>query len=95
MSSHSSLSFINFILILDVFKKRKVVIDYLCNSIIVIYIIIVIHARNFNINAVKCTSILKDHMSLFCLCVFCDSFLCSISLLLLSGSLSCILNGVL
>ena len=32
---------------------------------------------------------------LFCLCVFCDSFLCSISLLLLSGSLSYILNSVL
>ena len=31
---------------------------------------------------------------LFCLCVFCDSFLCSISLLLLSGSLSYILNSV-
>ena len=35
-------------------------------------------------------------MSLFfCLCVFCDSFLCYISLLLLSGSLSYILNSVL
>ena len=32
---------------------------------------------------------------LFCLCVFCDSFLCSISLLLLSDYLSCILNSVL
>ena len=32
---------------------------------------------------------------LFCLCVFCDSFLCSISLLLLSDSLSCVLNSVL
>ena len=31
---------------------------------------------------------------LFCLCVFCDSFLCSISLLLLSDSLSCVLNSV-
>ena len=30
---------------------------------------------------------------LFCLCVcFCDYFLCSISLLLLSDSLSCVLN---
>ena len=28
-------------------------------------------------------------------CVFCDSFLCSISLLLLSDSLSCVLNSVL
>ena len=28
-------------------------------------------------------------------CVFCDSFLCSISLLLLSDFLSCILNSVL
>ena len=35
------------------------------------------------------------HMSLlFCLCVFCDSFLCSISLLLLSGSLSYISSSV-
>ena len=31
---------------------------------------------------------------LFCVHVFCDSFLCSISLLLLSGSLSYILNSV-
>ena len=30
-----------------------------------------------------------------CVCVFCDSFLCSISLLLLSHFLSCILNSVL
>ena len=29
-----------------------------------------------------------------CVCVFCDSFLCSISLLL-SDSLSCVLNSVL
>ena len=29
------------------------------------------------------------------MCVFCDSFLCSISLLLLSAFLSCILNSVL
>ena len=28
-------------------------------------------------------------------CVFCDSFLCSIYLLLLSDSLSCVLNSVL
>ena len=34
-------------------------------------------------------------MSVFVLCVFCDSFLCSISLLLLSTFLSCILNSVL
>ena len=34
-------------------------------------------------------------MSLFYVCVFCDSFLCSISLLLLSAFLSCILNSVL
>ena len=33
-------------------------------------------------------------MSLFYVCVFCDSFLCSISLLLLSDFLSCILNSV-
>ena len=32
---------------------------------------------------------------LFCLCVFCGSFVCSISLLLLSGSLSYILNSVI
>ena len=33
---------------------------------------------------------------LFCLCVFLgDSYLCSISLLLLSDSLSCVLNSVL
>ena len=31
----------------------------------------------------------------WCVCVFCDSFLCSISLLLLSGSLSYVLNIVL
>ena len=30
-----------------------------------------------------------------CVCVFRGSFLCSISLLLLSGSLSCVLNRVL
>ena len=30
---------------------------------------------------------------LFCLCVFCDSFLCSISLFLLSDSLSSVLNS--
>ena len=49
----------------------------------------VVHARKFNINAVDCNSVLRVmYMSLFCLCVFCDSFLCSISLLLLSGSLS-------
>ena len=29
-----------------------------------------------------------------CVCVFCDSFLCSISLFLLSDSLSCVLNSV-
>ena len=34
-------------------------------------------------------------IELFCLCVFCDPFLCSISLLLLSDSLSCVLNSVL
>ena len=37
---------------------------------------------------------------LFCLCIFwfvcfCDSFLCCISLLLLSDSLSCVLNSVI
>ena len=33
-------------------------------------------------------------MSVLVLCVFCDSFHCSISLLLLSDFLSCILNSV-
>ena len=39
----------------------------------------------FNVNAVNCNSVLKGLVVLF---VFCESFLCSISLLLLSGSLS-------
>ena len=34
-------------------------------------------------------------MSVLVLCVFCDSFLCSISFLLLSDFLSCIFNSVL
>ena len=38
---------------------------------------------------------LGSHVLVICVCVFCDSFLCSISLLLLSGSLSYILNSVI
>ena len=38
---------------------------------------------------------LSSHVLVLCVCVFCDSFLCSISLLLLSDFLSCILNSVL
>ena len=53
----------------------------------------------FHINEVNCNSVLRvSCLCCFvcvCVCVFCDSFLCSISLLLLSGSLSCILNSVL
>ena len=44
-------------------------------------------ARKFN--AVDCSSVLRVVV------FFCDSFLCSISLLLLSDSLSCVLNSVL
>ena len=35
------------------------------------------------------------YVEVVCVCVFCDFFLCSISVLLLSGSLSYILNSVL
>ena len=48
------------------------------------------------INAVDCSSVLRVTRPWFvCVCAFCDSFLCSISLLLLSDSLSCVLNSVL
>ena len=49
----------------------------------------------FNINAVHCNSILRDTCPCCFVCVFCDSFLCSISLFLLSVSLPYILNSVL
>ena len=51
---------------------------------------------NFNVNALDCSSVLR--VACPCCCffvVFCDSFLCSISLLLLSDSLSYVLNCVL
>ena len=51
-------------------------------------------ARKFNVNAVDCSSVLRVTCPCF-VCVFCDSFLCSISLLLLSDYLSCVLNSVL
>ena len=40
---------------------------------------------------------INTYLSLFCVCVcvFCDSFLCSISLLFLSDLLSCVLKSVL
>ena len=47
----------------------------------------------FNINAVNCNSILKGTCPCCFVCVFFYSFLCSISLLLLSGSLSYTLNS--
>ena len=40
----------------------------------------------FNISAVNGNSGLGPHVLILFVCVFCDSFLCSISLLLLSGS---------
>ena len=43
---------------------------------------------------VRHVTIFKVTCSCLCVCVFCDSFLCSISLLL-SDFLSCILNSVL
>ena len=48
------------------------------------------------LNAVDCSSVLRVTCPCCCFFVFfCDSFLCSISLLLLSDSLSCVLNSVL
>ena len=50
----------------------------------------------FNVNAVDCSSVLRVTCPCCFVCVFlCDSFLCSISLLLLSDFLSCVLNSVL
>ena len=52
-------------------------------------------ARKFKVIAVNCNSVLKSHMTCCFVCVcFCDSFLCSISLLFLSDSLSYVLNSV-
>ena len=53
--------------------------------------------RKFNVNAVDCSSVLRVTCPCCFVCVFffCDSFLCSIYLLLLSDSLSCVLNSVL
>ena len=52
--------------------------------------------RKFNVNAVDCSLVLMVTCPycFVCVCV-CNSFLCSISLLLLSDSLSCVLNSVL
>ena len=52
---------------------------------------------NITFNTVNCNSVLRVTCPccFVCLCVFCDSFLCSISFLLLSGSPSYILNSVL
>ena len=56
----------------------------------------VVHARKFNVNAVDCSSVLRVTCPCFFLFLFfCDSFLCSISLLLPSDSLSWVLNSVL
>ena len=52
-------------------------------------------ARKCNINAVDCSSVLRVSCPCVFFGVFCDSFLCSISLLLLSDSLSSVLNSVL
>ena len=60
-----------------------------------IYIYIPIEtASKFIVNSVNCNLILGPHVLVLFVCVFCDSFLCSISLLL-SGSLSYVLNSVL
>ena len=48
----------------------------------------------YNVNEVDCSSVLRVTCPFLFVCVFCDSFLCSISLLLLSDSLSCVLNTV-
>ena len=50
-------------------------------------------ASKFIVNSVNCNLILGPHVLVLFVCVFCDSFLCSISLLL-SGSLSYVLNNV-
>ena len=54
-------------------------------------------ARKFNVNAVDCSSVLRVTCPccFVCVCIFYDSFLCSISVLRLSDSLSCVLNSVL
>ena len=57
------------------------------------YFLAVEAARKFNVNAVDCSSVLRVTCPCCFVCV-CDSFLCCISLLL-SDSLSCVLNSVL
>ena len=44
---------------------------------------------------VDCSSVLRVTCPCFVFLFVCDSFLCSASLLLLSDSLSCVLNSVL
>ena len=48
-----------------------------------------------NVNAVDCSSVLRVTVLVILFVCFYDSFLCSISLLLLFDSLSCVLNCVL
>ena len=71
--------------------------DYRKSQIVGVSLAIGLGFRKCNVNAVDCSSVLRVTCPccFVCVCVFCDSFLCSISLLLLSDSLSCVLNSVL